>query len=320
MGNHPAGAKRHNGGDVQPRSRRWARTGLSIPGVAGHRGARMLLAALATIPAWVGCGPTQIDVYDPATLPVPAAGTAYDDRDFATVLRENVKGGLVDYAHLRAYPEALDRYLGLLSVSGPASTPEVFTARSSRLCYYLNAYNAGVLKTVLFMGIPETVNDVRLPALNAAHRIKVDGSMQSLADLQEKVREYSGGDARVEFGMCDAAMGSPPLLDQPFRPDQLRRQLHQIASDAMNNGSQVRIDHEQRKLMVSTTIFRKREAFLEYYRRQTGSRADSVLAVLLQLADGQRRAWLNTAVGYELSVIPFDRALNRWTPATQPTG
>ena len=139
-----------------------------------HRaGARMRIAALAAILVVAGCGPPQVDVYDPETTPAPAPGTAYDDRDFATVLRENVKGSLVDYRHLAAHPEALDRYLGLIAVTGPATTPSAFTARSSRLCYYLNAYNAGVLKTVLYMGTPETVHDVRLPAFNAGHRIKV---------------------------------------------------------------------------------------------------------------------------------------------------
>jgi hypothetical protein len=37
-----------------------------------------------------------------------------------------------------------------------------------------------------------------------------------------------------------------------------------------------------------------------------------MLSVLLLMAGGVRREWLNTAVGYPEGVIPFDRALNAW--------
>lgn len=248
--------------------------------------------------------------------PVPAK---YDDRAFATVLRENVKDGQVDYNHLKAHPEPLQQYLGLIAVVGPATQPGEFPSRSSHLAYFINAYNAGVLQAVLYRGIPETVHDVRLPPFDKSHAIVVDGVPRTLAVLRQLVWANSSADARVEFALCDAALGSPPLAGQPIRPDTLRRDLRELAVAAMANGRQVRIDHERRELLVSRAVFLHQPEFLEFYARQTGSRTNSLLGALLQLAEGPRRDWLNTAVGYRIAAIPFDRNLNLWTRASAGT-
>ncbi|UCG15287.1 MAG: DUF547 domain-containing protein [Phycisphaerales bacterium] len=279
----------------------------------------VLLAAFSGIFHVAGCGLATVDLYNPAWAPSPAP-TSYDDRDYATVLRENVKDGLVDYDHLKAHQEPLTRYLGQLSVVGPAISPDLFPSRSSRLAYYINAYNAGVLKAVLHLDVPQTVHDARMKPFDHGYRIKVDGAMRTLAKLRDLARKESHGDARVEFAMCDAALGSPPLADQPLRPDTLSRQLRQLARNAMDDRDQVRIDHEKRKLLVSVTIYLNVDAFIEHHTRQTGSRFGTMLSALLQMADGARRAWLNTAVGYDIGMIPFDRSLNRWMRSPRAGG
>jgi hypothetical protein len=285
-----------------------------------HRVARMLAPVAAAAVLLVGgCAPPIVDLYDPAWAPAQVP-TRFDDRDFATVLRENVKGGLVDYEHLAAHREPLDRFLGMLAVVGPQSTPGLFASRSSRLAYYLNAYNAGVLEAVLSQSVPETIHDVRLRPFEQSYRLLLDGRRQALADVREAARRESNDDVRMEFALCSAAKGAPPLLDQPYRPDTLHRQLRRVAQDAMDNQAMVRIDHENQRLLVGTVIFLHRDAFIAYYGQQTGARTGSILDALLQLASGARREWLNTAVGYDVGVIPFDRGLNRWTPGTQTAG
>ncbi len=275
-----------------------------------HRAARRLRILLLTGPVWTfGCGPAVVNLTNAAWAPSPVP-TKYDDRAWATVLRENVKDGRVDYNHLKAHPEPLQQYLGLISLVGPTSQPGEFPSRSSQLAYFINAYNAGVLQAVLYRGVPETVHDVRLPPFEEGHSIVVDGVPRTLALLRQLVWANSSADARVEFALCDAALGSPPLANQPIRPDTLRRDLRELAAAAMANGRQIRIDHERRELLVSRAIFLHQPEFLEFYARQTGSRTGSLLSALLQLADGPRRDWLNTAIGYRIAAIPFDRNLN----------
>jgi hypothetical protein len=109
-------------------------------------------------------------------------------------------------------------------------------------------------------------------------------------------------------------VGSPPLQDRPFRPDTLDDDLRRVARKAMDNARLVSVDHENERLNVAVAIYERRAEFMDYHRRLTGAKPPTLLSVLLHLASGVRREWLNTAVGYEEGVIPFDRALNRWTP------
>jgi hypothetical protein len=261
-----------------------------------------------------GClGP--VDLFDSKTAVGPAP-TTFDDRDWATVLRENVKNGLVDYAHLQEHAEPLERYLATLARVGPVSTPDLFDSGPARLAYYLNAYNAGVLAAVLHEQAPPTMHDVRRRRLEHAYRLLVDAKPQTLADLRQAARTQSPGDARVEFCLCNAALGSPPLQNRPFRADTLDRDLRRVAREAMDNPRIVSVDHERERLNVALVIHQRRAEFLDSHRRQTGTKSPTLLSALLHLADGVRREWLNTAVGYSEGVIPFDRSLNRWTAAT----
>ena len=126
-------------------------------------------------------------------------------------------------------------------------------------------------------------------------------------------RKESRGDVRIEFCLCDAAVGSAPLWHQPFRGDELTAQLAKIARAAMCNPAIVFVDHRAEQLKVWAVIRQRRGEFLDFYRRQTSVNSPTLLNVLLHMADGPQRGWINSAVGYDEGVIPFDNSLNCWT-------
>jgi hypothetical protein len=257
-----------------------------------------------------GCAPATVDlstsVQQSASVP-----SAYDDREWATVLRENVKDGLVDYEHLKSHDAPLSNYLATIAQVGPQTKPEWFKNRSDRLAYYLNAYNALVLAIVLHLNVPSSVHDAGMKRLEYDYRFMVDGQRRTLAEVRTLAEAEAAGDVRALFCFCDAARGSPPLPDEPLRGESLDQQLLKASSSAMDNPNLVRVDHEQQALLVSVLINHRRTDFLEYYRRQTGG-PGSLLSSLGLLANSVRREYLNTAVGYDERVIPFDRRLNRW--------
>lgn len=275
-------------------------------------GACMTAGALLAV-ALCGCAPPTIDLVENLP-PAGAAPQVFDDRDWATVLRENVRGDLVAYNHLAEHNEPLTLYLRLIAGVGPESTPGFFKTPQAKLAYYINAYNAGVLRAVLYEEIPATMYPVGKPSLDHRYRLRVDGRLVKLHDLRTVARDASGRDARVEFALCGAALGCPPLADQPFRPDTLSRQLERLAREAMDQPRMIRIDHEKQRLLIGLPIAERREAFLASYSKLTGAGSPTLLNALLQMCGGMRRDWLNTAVGYKQGVIPFDRKLNRWAP------
>ncbi|MFQ5491288.1 MAG: DUF547 domain-containing protein [Phycisphaerae bacterium] len=282
-------------------------------GGAGGWGAFMA-GAVWLVAAGAGCGP-RLDLFD-AGKPIPPPPKILDYGDWAAALRENVKDGLVDYEHLAAHTAPLDRFLEHVASAGPESTPGLLPTRAARMCFYVNVYNAAVLKAVLAAEIPQTMHDPRRPRLDHAYRVRVDRQLWTLWQLREAARAESDGDARVEFWLCDAARGSPPLQARPLRAESVDEQLRRATAAAMSNPRMVEVDHAREKLNVATIIVQRSEAFIDYYKRQTGARTGTMLNVLLHLAEGMRREWLNTAVGYSQGRIPFERGLNRWTRAT----
>ena len=260
------------------------------------------------------CAPPIVDLYNPSVQPPVTPAAVYDDRPFAEILRDNVKGGLVDYAHLADHAAPLERFLTHIRDVGPKQTPNFFKDPLARLAYYLNAYNACVLKAVLSENVPATMYDFQRRRLEYEYRFMVDGSVVTLTDIRVWARKASRNDARIEFAMCGAALGCPPLSAQPFRAYNLHERLQRLAQEAMDNAQMVRVDHGQRLLLIATTIWDQREVFEALYRRETGSESATMLNCLMQMASGIRRQYLSRATGYDVRLLPFDRALNTWTP------
>ena len=183
-----------------------------------------------------------------ATISVPPSArlTTYSDEPYRRVLAACVRDGLVDYHRLRAeYGDELDQYLDAIGRFGPNSTPHFFTMRDDRLAYYLNAYNALMLRKWLdggagIGGEPKTVN--RLWFFTNFWR--VDGSWTSLDKLEQSLIRPMFKEPRVHVALVCGAMGCPPLLEEPFVSDRLDEQLDGLARRWLRepDGLQVRDD------------------------------------------------------------------------------
>lgn len=244
--------------------------------------------------------------------PVPSV---FDDRPWADCLRETVKEGLVDYDHLAAHREPLETFAALISVAGPTGTPEMFATPEARLAYWINAYNACVLRAVLHQYPTESVHSFDKPSLLHGFRFQVDRRMMTLAAIQQAVFTEAGDDFRPLFALCMAAGGSPPLADRPYRAATLPGQLNDAARQAMEDPKIVRIDHDQRVLRVAWDIFNRKADLIASFERRTGTRHAALVNTLLDFASEAGRRRLNSAVGYAVEAIPFDRSLNRWKPS-----
>ena len=270
---------------------------------------RILLICAAAVAPSIGCAPTTSISYDPAFVPTTTP-SAYSDADWATVLRENVSGGLGDYDHLARNREPLDRYLGLISVIGPVYTPNLFPTPSDRICYYINAHNASVLRAVLELNPTPTIHRVDTPRLDYGFRFRVDRAGVTLARLLQSLKSASNGDVRVLFCLSRAAMGSPALSDQSYQPNPLREQMRQAMQRALGNPLLFRVDDVQRKAYVWMRMFAEKDECLAYYRRQSGASGGDMVSFLAHFADSPARERFSGAQGYDVLRMPFDRRLN----------
>ncbi len=262
----------------------------------------------------VGCGPPKADLFDPSSAKPAEAPAAYDDRTWAGVLRTCVRDGLVDYETLKRDPSQLDQYLEQVAFVGPVSTPSFFATPPARTAYYINCYNACVLRSVLAAGIPSTMHDVAMRDLEYDYRFRIDGKIVNLAEMRELAVTESNGNARVHFAMCSAAKGSPTLSDQPYRTNGLNDRLRELALRSIDDPRMVMVNHEGQQLLVSLAIWSHREAFYSLFRNETRNTTATMLNCLMHLAGPQRRQFLARGSGYRVTPLPFDRTLNGWSP------
>lgn len=288
----------------------------------GHAGAyvrrwaepvcRAVLAGAAAV-LLAGCGPRPNVPPDMRALG-QAPPYLYSDQDWATVLRDYVHNGAVDYSTLSKTRQPLDRYYALLSVTGPTQTADQFPSPAHRTAYWVNAYNALVLTAVLQRYPIETLYDYSLPRLESDYTFRVDGRLLTLAQIENLILQASDGDVRALFATSRASLGTPRLSGEPIRPTMLERQLTEAAADALNNPKLLRIDHAGRSVLVWQLVLGRQEDFLHYWRTRRRAQGSQLLSVLLDLASAERRRALQGAVGYSILAMPYDRALNSWPP------
>src|SRR5712692_7747768 len=89
-----------------------------------------------------------------ATLALLAGSLAlaapFDHSVWDRVLKAYVNEiGEVDYAALKAHRADLDEYIRLLAESSPENRPPLFPNRAHELAYWINAYNAFVIRGVV---------------------------------------------------------------------------------------------------------------------------------------------------------------------------
>lgn len=282
-----------------------------MAGIRPCRTALLIAVTGVALGGPAGCGPRALR---PAKEHVPEAlPFTWDLSDFETTLRENVRDGLVDYTHLSANREPLERFLAVLSAVGPDTAPGLFRDRQERVAYYMNAYNALALRFVLEEYPTQSVYAVsadRPLSFEWRYAFPVGGVNRTLGELEDLALTESGGDVRVLFGLCAAAMGCPPIPAQPIYADDYERTLRYLAASGVANPRLVRVDHGDRRLRVWVKIFSRRQQFEAFYVRRMGGSSPTLLGALLYLASPQQRLVLNDAVGYGVGVIPFDGRLN----------
>lgn len=171
---------------------------------------------------------------------------------------------------------ALDDYLAELS-----RTPIAQYNRAEQLAYWINLYNALIVRTVLRHYPIASIRDIDLGTYPAhqgpwdAPVIKVEGQMLSLNDIQNSIVRPIWRDPRVLYALSCGALSCPNLQPVPFRGNRLEHQLSDAAMSYVNDPRCIRL--EDRQLLVSS-LFRR-------YRADFGGSDRAVIHHLMGLAD-----------------------------------
>lgn len=209
--------------------------------------------------------------------PTPADVDALH-RPYDEILDLYVRDGLVYYFALRQERAKFDRYVQSLGEVAPATLSG--WAPDRQLAYWINAYNAFVLRTVIdgypIRGTsPEyPPNSIRqIPGAFERRQFRAAGRMLTL-DAIEKDVIGQFNDARALLALGRGAVGGPRLKSEAFTAPRLDAQLQTMTSELVANRDLVFVDVSNERLSVNP-LFSWREPI---FTRSLADRAPAVYA------------------------------------------
>ena len=238
-------------------------------------------------------------------------------RRFDETLDVYVRDGYADYRALKASRAGLDSYVSsLASVSLDTASPQ------EQVAFWLNAYNAVVLQTVVDhypvqrRSNEYPANSVRqIPGAFETRPHRLAGRTVTL-DQVELTTLPSFHDPRLFFALGRGAVGSGRLRSEAYSPDQLDRQLVEVSAECANRLQCVQVDSAQNVMRVSSIFSWRREQFVAGYAERASvgfsSRSPVERAVLAfidpKMLSGERE--FLTKNSFKMEYLPFDWSLN----------
>jgi len=189
-------------------------------------------------------------------------------RPFDQILDVYVRDGLVYYRALQSDRSHLDRYLASLNVA--AATYEGWS-REQQMAFWVNAYNAFVLRTVIehypIRGkSPQyPANSVRqIPGAFEKTKHAAAGRTLTLDEIEKSVLS-DFREPRLFLALGRGAVGSGRLRSEAFSGDRLENQLEAVAADSMMRKEIIRIDRSAGTLAVTPIISWREAEFVAAY-------------------------------------------------------
>lgn len=273
-----------------------------------------LLCLLAVV---TGCARLPVNGIAPKLPAGPFVHALFDG-----VLHQFVdQQGHVHYAALKRQPSELDRYYQWLNADSPDNRPGFFPAEQDRLAYWLNAYNASVIKLVLQYYPLASVTEVPAPAalffvpgkwrFFLFNRVELGQHETSLYGLEKQIRERFK-DPRVHFALNCASKSCPQLPGQAFTGALLDMQLNQAAQQFLAEPRNLRIDDASRTVYLSSIFDWYADDFLAAYQGLHPAQNDIRLldAIAVYAAPELQQRLRGKASEYALQFMDYDWGLN----------
>jgi len=232
--------------------------------------------------------------------------------------------GMVDYEGLKADRKNLYAFVRALGVLDR----EEFDSWSddAKIAFWINAYNSLTLEAIInHYPIEVSIfNPKRLlyPA-NSIRQIggvwdetehKVPGEELTLDRIEHEVLRKNFNEPRIHMALVCAAMGCPPLRNEPYTGEELDVQLDDQSEKFLANPEKLRIDREAARVYLSPIFKWFGEDFVETYKPETGysGHSDSERAVLNFAAAylDEDDAWYLQNENYEIEYLDYDWSLN----------
>jgi hypothetical protein len=239
---------------------------------------------------------------------------------FDQILDANVRDGFVYYRALKSDRGRLDSYVASLAAPGIESAP-----RAEQIAFWLNAYDALVLRTVIdHYPIAQRTRDYpprsirQIPGSFERLPHRVAGRTLTLDQIEQTVLP-TFQDPRLFLALGRGAVGSGRLRSEAYTAADLERQLSEVASECASRSQCVHIDPTHNRMQISSVFSWRRNEFEKAYADKAppdfAARSPIERAVLALVAPRlltTEREFL-ARNDFKIEYLPFDWTLNDLT-------
>ena len=267
-----------------------------------------------------GCATIGPDLPQDETVSYQEKIFSHDQFD-AVLARSVDNQGKVDYRLLKENHQDLDAYLHQVAAVSPDSHPELFLTQDHKLAYWINAYNAYVIKAVLVHFPIKSVLDIEPPALlfflpDTAgfflfQRFEFGGKTTNLYYLENKVIRKRFQDPRIHFAVNCASISCPHLPQKAFTGHRLDDQLQAETLKFLSQDRNVRIDHENETIWLSSIFNWYESDFKDPSGQNQQNDGSPLISYILNHSPPDKADELKeVADKYSIEFIPYDWLLN----------
>lgn len=279
--------------------------------------AAVLVVAIATF--WVVNRPQLILIE--AQIPDDFPVGSFSHETFELLLKEYVDAdGRVDYERWHQSNEnrgRLDSYLAAVSAYSPTNSPERFSKKSDELAYWLYAYNAYVVRSVLSHWPLDSVTRLRAPVEVVKgfgffwrQRFLFGGDAKSLYAVENRVIRTTYRDPRIHFVLNCASESCPVLRPELPTGDDLESLLAIATIDFVSDEKNVRIDHSNHRIILSDIFKWYEKDFVNDLRRRGLPSERGLIEYLITVAPEAMAAELRAAKDFGVEFDDYDWTIN----------
>jgi len=261
-----------------------------------------------------------------ATLAAGAAQGTFSYNDYANILMAYVNGrGMVDYTALKEYRGPLDAFVTRMA-SLDRSVYDKWTDKE-KVAFWMNAYNALTLRAIIdhYPIEPSFLPSFRFPK-NSIRQIPgvwdklqfmVMGREMTLDAIEHDTLRKNFNEPRIHMALVCAAMGCPPLRNEPYTGERLDSQLNDQTARCLKDPDKFRIDRTGGYVYLSSIFKWFGADFIKTYRTDKfagrGATEKSVLNFVTGYLKGRDKDFLESG-NYQIVYLAYDWTLNDRSP------
>lgn len=256
-----------------------------------------------------------------AGVPIEYIDGGFPHAHFERLLEKFVDAsGHVDYERWhasRASLAELEGYLAAVAKFSPDSHPERYPTDNDALAYWLYAYNAYVIYSIVTNWPLESITDLKAPIESVRgrgffHRLRFrfGGTAYSLVHVEKNIICERYEDPRIHFVLnCGTESCPPAPVDLPVG-EELESMLARAARDFVMSPAHVAVDDENSVIALSPLFEMYEQDFVGYLRLHGRPTDRGVVDYIASVADEPLRRKLAHTEDYEVCYDTFDWSVN----------